>query len=134
MFTYATFNQQMPAEGPRSISYKVFPELLDANNPFIPIDLTAATEQNIICGIQGVYIDNLQNDGDLMMVIPSTGQRIFINANSCGYYPIITTAPNIFQILAAPNNPGGQLNNIMNLLFYNVPIPPYVYYGSGSPD
>ena len=40
--------------------------------------------------IQTVFIDNYGNDGDLIIEIPDTQQRIICKANKQGYFPVLS--------------------------------------------
>ena len=53
-------------------------------------DLSILADTQDFKEIQTVYIDNYDNDGDLILELPETQQRIICKAGLQGYFPLLT--------------------------------------------
>lgn len=84
-----TQNQLVPQEGPKAL-----PIPLDfTNDASNLLDLTMIQQRVAISLIQAVYVDNGDNPNQLQIDINTSGQRLLIKANTCGYYPVMCTNP-----------------------------------------
>ena len=59
-------------------------------NQRVNFDLTNLADTQDFIEIQTIYIDNSQCDGECIIEIPDTQQRIVAKANTQGYYPILS--------------------------------------------
>lgn len=85
-FTVNVLNHGEPT-GNKPQSAKIY---FDAEpNQKINVDLSYLADTQDFKLIQTVFIDNYNNDGDLILEIPETGQRIVCKAKRQGYFPIL---------------------------------------------
>lgn len=59
-------------------------------NKKVNFDLSNLSDTQNFKLIQTVFIDNYDNDGDLIIEIPETSQRIICKAGKQGYFPILS--------------------------------------------
>lgn len=117
-FAYGIANMVVPASGPKAI-----PLTLDFSaTAQINIDSSQVIQNGVIEYLQGVFIDNSANATAFKLTMNGTGQIIVAPPNSQGYYMIL--CPNTPQLVANGTQAGG---NVVNLIFYNVPMPPIVW-------
>jgi hypothetical protein len=74
-----------------------------------------APGQLLVGGIQGVYIDNSNNESALILVFPDTGYELLCPASETRYFPVFSNA-NVCNIY------NGSLTNSLNPLFNNITL------------
>lgn len=85
-FTLNVINHGEPT-GNKPQSAKIY---FDADpNQKINFDLSHLSDTQDFKLIQTVFIDNYDNDGDLIIEIPETMQRIICKKGKQGYFPIL---------------------------------------------
>lgn len=124
-------NATVPPEGPKCIPIPV--DLTTAATA--QIDMTLATGQQKISGVQSIYVDNSENPAPLTVLVDGTNQEIECPALSQGTYPVISTNRPKFTVSST-----GGVSVLIH--FLNVPIPCNVWYpfvnertqAAGSPN
>lgn len=110
--------------GPRTIKV-IVDESITANDPY-SIDMTQNVNQGQIDGIQSVYVDNRQNNAQLLITANDTGFTIAVPPATQGTYPILTGAAQ-FSVTS-----GGAGNGPATLFFCNFSLVYFQWSGSGS--
>lgn len=62
------------------------------------IDLSYLADTEGFSKIQTVFIDNYECDGDLILEVLNTNQKIICKANKQGYFPILTNNRSRFNV------------------------------------
>jgi hypothetical protein len=84
-----------------------------------------APGQLLTGGIQGVYIDNSNNESDLILVFPDTGYELLCPASETRYFPVFSNA-NVCNIYnGSLTNSLNPLFNSISLLFTNFLVQPF---------
>lgn len=115
-------NVAIPDEGPKCIRA----DLDFSSEASITIEGLLATTTGTMSYIQGVFIDNQNNDNPVQLQCNVTGQVITCPANSQGYFPLLITNPPRF---VASTIAVASLR--VKMFFYNVPIQPMVWGPDG---
>lgn len=106
------FNGAIPSTGPQSINLKI--EIPFDLNPVV-VDLKAQQIQGLIKGVQTIFIDTMNYDSDVQLIMDDTGQRIVAKSKTQGYYPILSTSLMKFKFI-------GESEGDFNCNFINFPI------------
>lgn len=115
---YGIANIIVPKGGPKAV-----PATLDfSNTGEILISGQQLIDQNKIEYIQGVFIDNKDNDVALEIEVDGIGQIIKAKGRTQGYYAIMTTNPP--KMTARMTQ---AANRKCKVIFYNVPIQSHVW-------
>ncbi len=93
-----TYNGAIPAGGPVAVS-----AVIEIDNSEVLVDLKMDYATGKISGIQTLYIDLKDFDGDVSIVMPDTAQRITARAGTQGYYPVLSTNLMKFKVTATKN-------------------------------
>lgn len=116
-------NMRVPLQGSQA-----FPMLADFTaSAAIDGSFQSAFDSGEFDYCQSVYIDNSNNPGNLTLVFPGIGQRgqtIIAAPFTQGYYPCSPSMMDPRFTLAA------GLGQIVPLIFYNIPLP-YFVWGAG---
>lgn len=120
---FPTKNIIIPKEGPKTIRA----DLDFSTESSISIEGLLATTTGTISYIQGMYVDNTDNDNILNIVCQVTQQEINVPANSQGYFNVLITNPPRF---IASTTPAANLE--VAIFFYNVPMPSTIWGPGGT--
>lgn len=119
---YGLSNMMIPKDGPRAVPIKLEFEA----GATIAIDGLLVSTMGVIEFVQGVFIDNADNDVPCELVCGQTNQRIICPPFNQGYFTLlIPNPPNMAVTLLG--NAGGET---VQFFFYNVPIQSGVWYAS----
>jgi len=113
----------LPSIGPIDVP---FPALLTAGEEF-EIDCSQLIDNNWLDFISGVYIDNTENDGNLIVRCNGTQQRFPFPATYAGYVPLMVTNPTKIYVTST------ETANVI-FHFYNIPQFPILLPGPNTPD
>lgn len=78
------------------LSVRVYAQV--APNNSVMVDLSHMADMDLFQSAQCIFVDNSDNDGDLIIDIGETGQRIISRKGKQGYYPILATKRARFTI------------------------------------
>lgn len=112
------FNAQVPEEGPKAI-----PLILPFNTLGVQkfqINVLLMMSQKFMTMIQGVFIDNSQSANDLLLVPDVINQQFRCPPKSQMYSPLLV--PKNANITASSTG-----NTDLQVIFYNVPVPAFVW-------
>jgi hypothetical protein len=95
-------------------------------------DFTIENENGIISGVQTVFIDAGQSPAPFTLTFLETGQIIYIEPYSQGYYAVLCHQA-INYTLSSYGWPSGGSNTIaINLQFINVEISPSIWFSQNT--
>ena len=97
--------------------------VFSAANTTISDDLVLENENGVISGVQTVYIDNSANPSHFLLLFQESGQAIYAEAFSQGYYSCIVHQSCAYS--ASVFITGGAVN--VGLQFLNVAVQPSVW-------
>lgn len=96
-----------------------FPQALSVNINYIDtpilIDLSTNLIQGKINGVQTAFIDLMDSEHDVELIMEDTKQRIYAKAGTSGYYPLLAS-----QLMKFKTKAKGECN--YNIIFINFPI------------
>lgn len=112
--SYGVYNMSVPSKGP-----KVIKQTIDLQTALTRlVDFTLPIQQGIIDYIQGVYVDNFAGAQVITIQSEITGHTIYVPAASTLFCPLLTANP--AQVTFSAPAAAGYID----VLFYNVPVPP----------
>jgi hypothetical protein len=109
--------QEPPIEGPKTVPV----ELNMGDNAAYFLDFTEHITNKWLSCIQGVFVSNVTNPYDVAILVNGSNQKVYIPANSQGWYPLLATNPPTFKIWQEDITDAG----ILGLHFVNFNVTPY---------
>lgn len=112
-------NSNLPGHGelPRAMPFNI---TFNGTITSFGIDLTLPVQQNLITGVQSIYVDNSASTVWTQIYVPSSQQTIKIPARSQAYLPLVIPNPPQFQV----SNLG---TCVVELQLMNFPMPACVW-------
>lgn len=93
------FSGCMPTEGPLAVPMRW--EFSTTVTQWVA-DLQSFVQQQNISYIQSVFVNNADNDAEMMVLVPSSGQRMRIPAYSQCYLALLAPNPPYIEFLSTP--------------------------------
>lgn len=110
---FQTFAMTLPEKGPIAIP----DEWTFADGVKTEVDLTQLIENGWLDFVSGVYFDNTENDGYMVLECVGTIQKFYLPAKASGYVPLLLPNPPKVQVT---HNGGG----VVRFQWYNIPVFP----------
>lgn len=112
-----TAHQRIPREGPKCMPI----QLLFSVAVQYDLDLTNIQQLNFMSMIQGIFIDNRANGSSITIFIPTSRQRITIEAAQQAYMPLLCPNPAKISFISS-----GAIDDVFVILM-NTPVAPAVW-------
>lgn len=113
----------LPQEGPKTVPFVV--PFFSGGLTEYTIDLTLTQQLGYITSVQTCYIDNTDNAEQLIVEVPSVGQRFIMPAGFQGYFPVLAPIEPVFKF-----STDGNIDVFVQLI--NVPMPAQIWGASGG--
>ena len=107
------FPMVLPEKGPLAVPDKISFLAGEAQE----IDLSQLIANGWLDYVSGVYVDNLNNNGELVLICNGTNQQFTVPGNSSGYFPLLL--PNPPKVILTHEDTAD-----VTFQWYNVPVFP----------